>query len=283
MYTKLFEKIVDSSIWMESAPTCKVWITLLATKKSDHIARYGSVANLSRRAGLTLEETEEAVRVLESPDPHRPDQEFEGRRIERVPDGWFVLNGEKYQSLKTAEELRERDRERLKRWREAKRAETLPETFRNAVKPPVDVDLEVEVKKTTTLSKTAKKPAASDGEFDLLWEACAKKIGKGTALKAYLKAKKDGRLQEISAVVSKLEALQKTDDWAKDGRKYQPHLATWLNRDGWDDEAPVEVKDEAGEDADLFDAILTRFLAKNPQIPKNVIFDLNGKPVGVVS
>jgi hypothetical protein len=120
MYAKVYQKILDSSIWLESAATRIVWITLLATKNRDQVACFATVENLARRAGVELEECEEAVRILESPDQYRPDQEHEGRRIERVPAGWFVINGSLYSNLRTAEDMREQNRLASKAYRERK-------------------------------------------------------------------------------------------------------------------------------------------------------------------
>ncbi len=44
-----------------------------------------------------MEQVEDGLRILSEPDTVRPGQENEGRRIERVEDGWLVLNGDKYQ------------------------------------------------------------------------------------------------------------------------------------------------------------------------------------------
>lgn len=80
-----------------------VFITLLTKKDRDHVVRSSAFA-IGRAAfpGLSGTEPErlvlEALKVLSSPDEGRIEpQEFEGRRIERVADGWKVLNGQKYQ------------------------------------------------------------------------------------------------------------------------------------------------------------------------------------------
>lgn len=73
-------------------------------------------------------------------------------------------------------------------------------------------------------------------EFFELWSSCQKKSGKATAERAYLKLGKAGKLPPASEILAKFEALQASEDWTKEGRRFQPHLATWLNRGGWEDE-----------------------------------------------
>ncbi len=120
MYNKLFSKIVTSSIWLEPTPTRMIWITFLAVMDEDGFAPFASVANLAHTARIDLNEATEAVHILESPDENSGDKDHEGRRIERVPGGWMVLNASKYRDIVTRVVARERTRERVKRFRERK-------------------------------------------------------------------------------------------------------------------------------------------------------------------
>lgn len=117
MYNKIFTKILDSSIWLETDATRLVWITMLAAMDEDGFCQFASVANLARRAVVDLDKAEEAVRVLESPDKNSADPDNEGRRIERVPGGWMVLNAGKYRELVTRIISREQTRVRVARHR----------------------------------------------------------------------------------------------------------------------------------------------------------------------
>ena len=117
MYNKLFTKILDSSIWLEPDATRLVWITLLATMDEDGFCQYASVGNLARRAVVTLSRAEKAVGILEAPDRNSSDPDHEGRRIERVPGGWMVLNSKKYHDLATREHVRNQTRERVRKHR----------------------------------------------------------------------------------------------------------------------------------------------------------------------
>lgn len=98
-FTPLWEKIVESSVWEESDLVVKVFITLLAKQDRDHVVR-GSAYNIAKWANKTEIEVLEALKVLSEPDKRRLEpQEHEGRRIQKVEDGWLLLNGEKYQRL----------------------------------------------------------------------------------------------------------------------------------------------------------------------------------------
>src|SRR3990167_2613671 len=99
MYTKLFASILDSSIWLEALATRIVWLTLLAAKDSDGFARFASIENLARRAIVSVAEAEAAIAKLESPDPRSSNPEHEGRRVERVPGGWLILNAALYDAM----------------------------------------------------------------------------------------------------------------------------------------------------------------------------------------
>src|SRR5262245_26615337 len=109
-YVKLFNSILDSSVWLESPETRIVWITLLVSADREGMARFATVANLARRAGIDPDAAEKAIQILESPDRHAPHQDFEGRRIERRPAGWFILNHAKYRAMLAKESEREGNR-----------------------------------------------------------------------------------------------------------------------------------------------------------------------------
>ena len=98
-YTPIFSKIVDSSLWSEPDFVVKVYITMLAKKDRDQVVR-GNAFNISSWAKKTEAEVLEALKILSSPDTRRLEpQPHEGRRIEKVEDGWLILNGKYYQDL----------------------------------------------------------------------------------------------------------------------------------------------------------------------------------------
>lgn len=117
VYNKLFTKILDSSIWLESDHTRIVWLTLLAAMDEEGHAQFASVANLAHRAIVPLEAAEKAVKRLEDADPNSSDPDNEGRRIERIQGGWIVLNAHKYREIVTRAIAQERNRARVAKFR----------------------------------------------------------------------------------------------------------------------------------------------------------------------
>ncbi len=121
MYNKIFTKILDSSIWLESDSTRIVWVTLLAAMDEDGFCAFACATNVANRAIVPIEKAEEALKTLEGPDPNSADPEHEGRRIERVPGGWIVLNAPKYREVATREKIRESNRRRAQAFRNRRR------------------------------------------------------------------------------------------------------------------------------------------------------------------
>jgi hypothetical protein len=126
LYNKLFTKILDSSIWLAPDPHRLVWITLIAAMDEDGNAMFACVDNLAARARVSVEQAEIAVAAFEAPDLKSGDPENEGRRIERIPGGWLVLNAHKYRAMVTKAISRERTRQRTAAWRERARTSVTP-------------------------------------------------------------------------------------------------------------------------------------------------------------
>lgn len=114
-WTPLWSGIVDSSLWEESGDVVKVFMTMLATKDSDHVCRLDAY-RIAKKCNLDELYVLDILKILASPDERRKvSQEFDGRRIKGVPDGWLILNGEKYRAM-VAEERKKA------RWRRAQAA-----------------------------------------------------------------------------------------------------------------------------------------------------------------
>lgn len=69
-----------------------------------------------------------------------------------------------------------------------------------------------------------------DESFDAFWSAYPLKKGKGTAERAWHKYNPD-----LQTVLKAIEAQKQTDQWTKDGGKFIPYPATWLNGKRWED------------------------------------------------
>lgn len=223
MYNKLFTKILDSTIWLESDATRLVWITFLAVMDEDGFVALSAVGNVAARARVSVEAAEGAIKALESPDRSDPSQDHEGRRIERVPYGWMVLNATKYRELVARQTARESNRERVRRHR----ARNAPVTPRNVVSRP-DTQSEAVAVARNTLAP-----------FGAFWAVYPRKKSKGQAEKAWLKIKPDEQLTE--RILHAVERAKTSADWMREGGRFIPHPATWLNAKGWEDEAPLSA------------------------------------------
>lgn len=78
----------------------------------------------------------------------------------------------------------------------------------------------------------------SDG-FDEFWTVYPKKKSKGDAEKAWKKIKPSAEL--VEKIVSKVNLLKSTEQWSKDGGKFIPYPASWLNAMGWEDEVDTSI------------------------------------------
>jgi hypothetical protein len=70
--------------------------------------------------------------------------------------------------------------------------------------------------------------------FEEFWNAYPKKRAKDDAKKAFTKRKPDQQL--LQSMLSALRVQCGSEDWQKDGGKFIPYPATWLNDGRWQDE-----------------------------------------------
>lgn len=242
MYNKLFTKILDSSIWLEPDATRIVWLTLLAAMDEDGFAQFASVANLAHRAIVPLDACQKAVDTLQSDDPNSSDTDNGGKRIERVPGGWVVLNAGKYREVVTRAAQRERWRERTSRHRAKKRQSVV--TDGHAMSPSVTLvtpksrNAHSSVTESEAYAEAGSKEQipANTARFARFWSAYPKKVGKDEALKAWNKRKpSEPQTQEILAAVER-----QRDYLCREGGKFIPNPSTWLNQGRWQDEPPQD-------------------------------------------
>lgn len=122
-FTKVYESILDSSIWFECSDTRCVWFTLMALADQN-----GNVSNtipgLARRA-FPRPEIEEAIKLTEaalslfmSPDKYSRSEEDDGRRLRKVDGGWFLINHKAYRLKRKEDDRREQNRAAQQRKRD---------------------------------------------------------------------------------------------------------------------------------------------------------------------
>jgi len=73
--------------------------------------------------------------------------------------------------------------------------------------------------------------------FEKFWKAYPRRTARVNAVRAFEKLNPDDPLLE--KIITALEAQKKSLDWRKDGGKFIPHPATWINARRWEDELPL--------------------------------------------
>lgn len=130
-YVKVFGSLLDSSVWQESHATRIVWVTMMAMANQDGEV-LSSIPGLARRAGVSIEECEAALKIFLSPDKYSASPIDEGRRIRPIRGGWELVNHEFYKNKLSAEDRRERTRKRVEKHRSKNSGVTEPVTLCNA-------------------------------------------------------------------------------------------------------------------------------------------------------
>jgi hypothetical protein len=123
MYVKLFDDLLDSTIWMEKDHIVRVWLTLLLLSNSEGFVEM-PIPAIASRARVGLDECAEAIARLEAPDPYSRTGLEEGRRILRVTEEktlWKIVNFEYYRALRSADQKREYQKRYMREYRARKK------------------------------------------------------------------------------------------------------------------------------------------------------------------
>lgn len=244
MYNKLFTKILDSSIWLEPTTTRIVWFTLLAAMDEDGFAQFASVANLAHRARVTIEDAEKAMTCLENPDSNSSDPSNEGRRVERVPGGWMVLNAPKYRDLVTRLANREATKQRVARHRAKKAGNgdvtvgndrvTQSEAYTEAVQRHDRSDERSAVSGEAALAERKAKALLLEQQAGLIYEAYPRKVARARAVQVIQRA-----LVDKKNSIAFEELLRLTHEYARarlgQQEQFTPHPSTWFGQKRYND------------------------------------------------
>ena len=95
------------------------------------------------------------------------------------------------------------------------------------------IDTNNKVKKVNKGNNTPLTPQGVETGFEIFWAAYPKKTSKPAATKAWAKLKPNE--ETVRTMLAAIEAAKQTADWQKDGGKYVPYPATWLNNRRWED------------------------------------------------
>jgi hypothetical protein len=196
-----------------------------------------SIPGLSDASRVTIEECEDALKRLKSPDRYSRSKEFEGKRIEDVEGGWLLLNYARYRGKLTSDKIREQARIRQQRFREKQKNGNVTVTHNSDITannahadPDPTADPDPDINKKKNIKK--KNPYTKD--FELFWSAYPRKVAKGAAFKKWQLAKKmESFPDSIDELLSILEKHKEQDFW-KQGKIYKPQ--NWLGDTHWEDE-----------------------------------------------
>ena len=81
---------------------------------------------------------------------------------------------------------------------------------------------------------TAESVKAATRSFERFWEAYPRKVGKKAAGAAFMRV-----LADTDTLIAALEKQKTSEQWTKEGGRYIPNPATWLNQGRWEDELPT--------------------------------------------
>lgn len=84
-----------------------------------------------------------------------------------------------------------------------------------------------------------KHPSRLNGAFAEFWTAYPRKNSKGRAERTWLKLKPSEQL--VQQIIAGVERAKTSADWKREGGRFIPHPATWLNNRGWEDEQGAVV------------------------------------------
>ena len=96
------------------------WVFIMfISQKDDTGFISGTRRTMARNFNISIEEFDDAIKVLSSPDPESRTKEFNGKRIDVVEGGWILLNHEKYRTHE--QKKTEKRREYMKEYMRNKR------------------------------------------------------------------------------------------------------------------------------------------------------------------
>lgn len=139
-YTPVFREFTTSSMWAESPEVRCVWLYLMLHADPEGFVP-GTIPGLAVAANVALEATRGAIEKFLAPDPDSNTQESEGRRLEKAPHGWRILNFVYWRELAK----REAEKARKRNWAQQKRMKQLPLPFPEEFLPEDDVDVSTHV------------------------------------------------------------------------------------------------------------------------------------------
>lgn len=99
--------------------------------------------------------------------------------------------------------------------------------------------------------KERKPPISPEGEarFQAFWSMYPRKDAKSRAKEAWAKLERMGEVDTelMGAILAAVTVHRRTEQWQREGGRYVPMAATWINQRRWEDEvAPVTATETEG-------------------------------------
>jgi hypothetical protein len=188
-----------------------------------------------------------------------------------VPGGYQIHDYEQWQETKA------RVQERRQQWRDRKNRQrdgvNVPRDVTPNVTRTVPRESRVSPAKSPSdgsgggrgIKKIPPTPKGVDALFDRFWQAYPRRIGKGSALKAWNRLNPDVDLFE--AMIAAIGWQQHQDAWTKDGGAFIPHPSTWLNARRWEDEHPGDAINGVARDEPVAAKWIEPYQPKTREIP----------------
>lgn len=255
MYAKVFKSMYDGSMYGAGTTIFAVWGWVLINADKEGFVEINP-KRLADILGTESAQVSTAIDYLMAEDPHSRTKTLNGRRIEKIGEfKYHIVNYVKYREIRSAEQRREQNKEAKRRSR-AKNKEsqqhvsTASATVSNGQqRSAMSAQVEVEVNNPPISPQGDENAKPTPKDFVVFYAAYPRHQGKGAAEKAWAKVCKNG--PSLRTILEAIEVQKESADWQKDGGKFIPYPATWLNGKRWEDEpSPVAGSCQAVTEAE---------------------------------
>lgn len=235
-YTKLATSVLTSTIWMESDHTRIVWFTLLALSDKNGEVQ-ASIPGLANIARVPVDSCREAIALFLSPDPDSRTKDDDGRRIEAIQGGWFLVNHSQYRNLSSDEDRKQKAAERQQRFRDkaARNAIVTPDSTSREQRADTKADSFL-TEKIIVEKRKKREGALECPEFIAFYKLYPHKKSKAHAERMWVANNCSNNSTRILQALSK----QLPEILSREPR-FRPHPGTWLNERRWEDETDAPV------------------------------------------
>ena len=265
-FGKLYAKTFTGSLYGCGPVRLAVWAYAIANAlPPDGIVELNPKM-LSGAIGTDEAQTTEAIAYLCAPDPHSRNPEDDGRRLRNVSGFQYKLvnftahrNGRDDEERRAYNRIKQREH-RQKMSTMSKNVKLVSKTgcaaspensvLSNSQTTDSDSNNPVKQDVIDISGLSAKAEAEAEAEnnitpsggvgvcsanFESFWNCYPRKVAKHAAIKAFKAAISK---IDIESMLKALATQKQSQQWQKDGGRFIPHPATWLNRGQWADEVP---------------------------------------------